>query len=142
MAWVGISIALFGDGIITVDGASGDVGTAVLLGVCLALVAMFMRSAKTVLMDYIMNKYSGQAEKKIRLAPLELVAACAPLNVFTGLVVSLSTEGTRPMYAILDFDSYLFGILILNCASAIYVNLGGMVIIKMLGAPAAQIAGK
>merc|ERR1719420_2878102 len=89
-----------------------------------------------------MNLYGGEDTEE-KLSPLGTWYYQGPLLFCMGIPMSLLCEGLAPFA---EFPTTLvYGaplLLIGNLLSAITLNILGMNVIKMLGAPAAQIAGK
>lgn len=146
LAWVGIVVAVLGDGIVSVEGSKNIVkegGSLIsaLLGIGLGVLAMLARCVRSVLMDRQMNKYSSD-EACPRLSPLENVRLLSPLVFVLGLALALSVEGITPYLELLTLSRHARSMLLLSAASAVFLTIMGMCVIKMLGASAAQIAGK
>lgn len=144
-AWVGILVAVGGDTIMTLSGLSTISTDAqsvhvYFLGVALSVAAMCARGAKTVLQDKMMNHY-GTGEEEPKLTPLGLWYFQGPLLCSIGIPAALAFEGIGPIQALSTILANPL-LLIANVVAAMGVNIFGMCTIKMLGAPAAQIAGK
>merc|ERR1719162_1785548 len=97
LGWVGIAVAVFGDGVVSIEGSKNIVReganiSSAVLGIGLGILAMLARSVRSVLMDCQMNKYSAD-EACPRLTPVETVSALSPLVLFFGLTVAFSFEG-------------------------------------------------
>lgn len=146
-AWVGITIALLGDAILTCDVISslskgGSAFWSFITGICFSFAAMGFRAFKTVLQDAVMNSTYKFDEEEPKVDPAELWALQGPMVVFLALICTVTWDGLGPMLALLELDWAVLGMVGLSCICAVYVNIGGMHMIKMLGAPASQIAGK
>lgn len=146
-AWIGIALVLGGDALITVDSlkvsmADGSNVQLFLRGILLCVLALICRGAKTVLLDKLMNKYgSEEEEEEKKLTPLQLWYFQGPLLVSLGIAGTLLREGIAPLQE-LPAAFAMWYVLIPNIGSAVALNILAMYVIKMLGAPAAQIAGK
>eukprot|EP00746_Dinoflagellata_sp_MGD_P152164 gnl/MRDRNA2_/MRDRNA2_83473_c0_seq3.p1 gnl/MRDRNA2_/MRDRNA2_83473_c0~~gnl/MRDRNA2_/MRDRNA2_83473_c0_seq3.p1 ORF type:complete len:415 (+),score=81.86 gnl/MRDRNA2_/MRDRNA2_83473_c0_seq3:103-1245(+) len=147
LAWVGVLLTVAGDGIITLDGfsvtaAEGSNVGLFIYGVSLSVFAMGTRGAKTVLQDKLMNNYGNDEEHK-NLTPLQSWAMQGPLLIALGMLGTVVKEGLAPWQALpaaVASPALLFMILNVMCAACL--NISAVYAIKMLGAPAAQIAGK
>eukprot|EP00746_Dinoflagellata_sp_MGD_P013705 gnl/MRDRNA2_/MRDRNA2_129739_c0_seq1.p1 gnl/MRDRNA2_/MRDRNA2_129739_c0~~gnl/MRDRNA2_/MRDRNA2_129739_c0_seq1.p1 ORF type:complete len:175 (-),score=33.83 gnl/MRDRNA2_/MRDRNA2_129739_c0_seq1:8-532(-) len=106
----------------------------------LSIIALIIRGAKTVLLDKLMNSY-GEEEKK--LTPLGTWYFQGPLLACFGISGTLLKEGLQPWQALptLLRGPLLYTVFI-NISAAVALNVLAMYVIKMLGAPASQIAGK
>jgi drug/metabolite transporter (DMT)-like permease len=148
LAWLGILLTVGGDGIITLDGFDLAVteGTGVhlfLVGLALALLSLGVRGVKTVLQDKLMNRYSTSEEEHPQLTPLGSWYLQLPLLLCFGVAGSFAKEGYAPWRELPNaLASPLLYQFILSLGSASVLNVSGMYVIKMLGAPAAQIASQ
>jgi len=146
LAWLGIAIAIAGDAVISREGlrnltVEGQSASLALLGMMLGIGALFARSIRSVLMDCQMNKYESDQDCP-KLSPLNLVALTSPAVFCFGLVVTLVVEGLEPFFAMPYMGSQAAALLAVSAFCAVFLSIMGMFLIKMLGAPAAQIAGK
>lgn len=144
MAWVGILVAISGDAFLTVAGfqVQTDVPSDLyMLGIMLSVASLFARGAKTALQDKLMNNYGTATEDQMKLSPLGLWCFQGPLLILIGLPCALFFEGLAPITNISVILANPF-LLLGNICGAIGVNILGMCVCKMLGAPAAQICGK
>ncbi|CAE7489143.1 GONST5 [Symbiodinium necroappetens] len=138
LAWAGMVTWPKSDAVISIEGlkniskgGSEPLSLAV-FGMSLGVGALFARSVRSVLMDCQMNEYA--ADKACpRLKPTQVVALASPAVFVLGFALTLILEGWKP---------YMELLLAFSTACAVYLSLMGMVLIKMLGAAAAQIAGK
>lgn len=145
LAWVGICLAVGGDAFMTVSGLNvavndGQGAELYYLGICLSVAAMLARGCKTALQDKLMNDY-GTAGEGQKLSPLALWYFQGPLLISFGIPAALLFEGFSPITNLPSILANPF-LLLANIAGAMGVNIMGMCVIKMLGAPASQIAGK
>jgi len=147
LSWVAILITIGGDALITMDGfsvasAEGQPAYLFLYGVWLSIFAMTTRGAKTVLQDKLMNNYGNEDDHK-KLTPLQSWSLQGPLLIAFGVVGTLLKEGLAPWNA---FPATVASPVVLpmmaNIAIAACLNISAVYAIKLLGAPAAQIAGK
>eukprot|EP00930_Biecheleria_cincta_P051516 TRINITY_DN36706_c0_g1_i1.p1 TRINITY_DN36706_c0_g1~~TRINITY_DN36706_c0_g1_i1.p1 ORF type:complete len:380 (-),score=56.19 TRINITY_DN36706_c0_g1_i1:80-1219(-) len=145
VGWTGIAVAIIGDCVISTGGVKAMAGGAGLsvawIGVSLSVGAMLARSTRTVLLDRQMNTYAGDQDCP-RLQPAEVVTMVSPCVVVFGSILSLSVEGLGPFKRLPTLEPATAAMLVLSAASAVYLTFMGMVVVKMLGASAAQIAGK
>jgi len=147
LAWVAILITIGGDALITMDGfsvasAEGQPAYLFLWGVWLSVFAMGTRGAKTVLQDKLMNNY-GNEEDQVKLTPLQSWSLQGPLLIAFGIAGTVVKEGLAPWNAFpAAVASPVVYPMIANIAIAACLNISAVYAIKMLGAPAAQIAGK
>lgn len=147
LAWVGVLFTVGGDAVITLDGfgisvAEGQSLTYFVYGAGLSIFSMFTRGAKTVLQDKLMNNYGNDEEYK-SFTPLQSVALQGPLLIILALVGSLTNEGMAPWRSLpAALMSPAACTLIVNVLAATCLQISAAFCIKMLGAPAAQIAGK
>ncbi|CAE7697974.1 GONST5 [Symbiodinium sp. KB8] len=147
LAWAGMVIAIAGDAVISIEGlkniskgGSEPLSLAV-FGMSLGVGALFARSVRSVLMDCQMNEYA--ADKACpRLKPTQVVALASPAVFVLGFALTLILEGWKPYMELLSLNTSAALLLAFSTACAVYLSLMGMVLIKMLGAAAAQIAGK
>lgn len=148
LAWMAILMTVAGDGIIALDGfnvtvAEGQSIYFFLWGVSLAVFAMGTRGAKTVLQDKLMNDYGNEETDQKKLTPLQSWVLQGPVLIVMGLAGTMIKEGLAPFQALpAAVTSPLLFSMLGNIASAACLNISAMYTIKMLGAPAAQIAGK
>lgn len=146
-AWMGILLCIGGDAAVawtglSVSAAQGQNKQVFIVGCVLSFLAMGTRGLKTVLQDKLMNSY-GDTEDTIKLTPLQNWILQGPLLITFGFAGTLLAEGSAPWKALPAFlASPVLRPLIGNVASAVIYNISAMYTIKMLGAPAAQIAGK
>eukprot|EP00435_Cladocopium_sp_Y103_P001380 s2109_g1.t1 len=136
----------YGDAVISREGLrnlslEGQSSSLALLGMMMGIGALFARSTRTVLMDCQMNQY-GSDEDCPKLSPLHLVALTSPAVFFFGLVVTLAVEGLNPIFAMRHMRPEAAAMLAASAFCAVFLSIMGMFLIKMLGAAAAQIAGK
>lgn len=146
VGWAGIMVAIFGDAIISSGGltpmSAGGTGlNLAFIGMALAVGALLARSTRTVLMDCQMNAYAGDQDCP-RLEPVETVVMISPVALTSAYLVSVSFEGVTPFQRLLTLEPMTAAMLLLSIFSALYLTFMGMVLVKMLGASAAQIAGK
>jgi drug/metabolite transporter (DMT)-like permease len=147
LAWMGVLLAVGGDAILSLDGfsvaaAEGSSISIFIYGVLLSVFAMFTRGAKTVLQDKLMNNYSNDEEHK-SLTPLQSWALQGPMLIALGMLGTVVKEGLAPWQALpAAVASPALPFMIGNVALAACLNISAVYAIKMLGAPAAQIAGK
>lgn len=148
LAWMGILLTVGGDAVIALDGfnvtiAEGQSVYLFLYGVSLAVFAMGTRGAKTVLQDKLMNNYGSEEADQKKLTPLQSWLLQGPVLIALGLAGTIFKEGLAPFQAFpAAVASPLVFMIAGNIASAACLNISAMYTIKMLGAPAAQIAGK
>eukprot|EP00435_Cladocopium_sp_Y103_P014564 s1367_g3.t1 len=140
MAWLGIDAVISREGLrnLTLEGQSASLA---LLGMMLGIGALFARSIRSVLMDCQMNRYASD-EDCPKLSPLKLVALTSPAVFFFGLVVTLAAEGLEPFFVMPQMRPKAAAMLAVSAFCAVFLSIMGMFLIKMLGAAAAQIAGK
>mmetsp|Transcript_86725 Transcript_86725/g.137592 ORF Transcript_86725/g.137592 Transcript_86725/m.137592 type:complete len:372 (+) Transcript_86725:77-1192(+) len=146
LAWLGIVIAIAGDAVISCEGVrnlsvAGQSTSLALLGMMLGIGALFARSIRSVLMDCQMNQYESD-EDCPKLSPLQLVALTSPAVFCFGLVITLAVEGLEPFFAMPHMRPTAAVLLAVSAFCAVFLSIMGMFLIKMLGAAAAQIAGK
>jgi drug/metabolite transporter (DMT)-like permease len=147
LAWVAILLTIVGDAVVTLEGfkvttAEGQSASLFLYGVILSVVAMGTRGAKTVLQDKLMNNYGDDEDQK-KLSPLQSWFFQGPVLIALGLTGTVIKEGLAPWQALpATLASPLLFPIIGNISAAVCLNISVMYAIKMLGAPAAQIAGK
>jgi len=146
VGWIGIALAIFGDGIISLEGfknvvKEGSTISLAMLGIGLGVLAMIARSVRSVLMDCQMNKYSAD-EGCPKLSPVELATFLSPLVFVFSFSLALRFEGIDPYMQLRTMSTYALSMLALSAACAVFLTIMGLVVIKMLGASAAQIAGK
>lgn len=146
MGWIGIALAVFGDTILSSEGSKnlmkdGSTLSMALLGIGLGIGAMLARSWKAVLMDAQMNHYSKD-ENCPGLTPFEVVAFQSPLIFVFGLALQLTCEGPAGFMQLGNLSNHGAIMLFISASCAVFLTYTGMVIIKMIGASAAQIAGK
>lgn len=147
LAWLGVLLTVGGDAVITLDGfsvtvAEGQNVSLFIYGLLLSAFAMFTRGAKTVLQDKLMNNYGNEEQKK--LSPLQSWFLQGPALITLGIIGTFLKEGFAPLQAFpaaLANPAQLLAIAS-NIAFAACLNICAVYTIKMLGAPAAQIAGK
>lgn len=145
LGWIGIFLCVTGDAVITVQGfhvsiAEGQSIDLFIWGLVLSILALMIRGAKTVLLDKLMNSY-GEEEKK--LTPLGTWYFQGPLLACFGISGTLLKEGLQPWQALPTLlGSPVSYIVPINIFAAVSLNVLAMYVIKMLGAPASQIAGK
>lgn len=146
MGWIGIAIAIAGDALVSIEGSKiamnrGGAFTLVLFGIGLGISAMLARSVRSVLIDCQMNEYAKDTHCP-KLSPIEVAALLSPLVLFASMLTTLAIEGFHGYKALLVLGPYALRMLALSTACALYLTIMGLVLIKMLGASAAQIAGK
>eukprot|EP00746_Dinoflagellata_sp_MGD_P152163 gnl/MRDRNA2_/MRDRNA2_83473_c0_seq2.p1 gnl/MRDRNA2_/MRDRNA2_83473_c0~~gnl/MRDRNA2_/MRDRNA2_83473_c0_seq2.p1 ORF type:complete len:256 (+),score=67.64 gnl/MRDRNA2_/MRDRNA2_83473_c0_seq2:91-768(+) len=148
LAWMGVFLTVGGDAIITLDGfnvtvAEGSSITLFVYGVLLSVFAMCTRGAKTVLQDKLMNNY-GSEEGQQKLSPLQSWFLQGPVLIVLGLIGTIVKEGMAPWQALPAAVANPMQLLSMmgNVCFAACLNISAVYTIKMLGAPAAQIAGK
>lgn len=153
-----------------INGRSGGV-TALSLGITLSLGAMMLRALKTVLQERLMGTglksiaphgaqdasagppegLEAAASPKVKgllpngdapLEPMQLVLLQAPLLTGVAALLVVTVEGVGGLAALPGVSLNVAGLMALSCASATFMNFSGMCAIRMLGAPAAQLAGK
>jgi len=141
--WMGIALAIAGDFCISVEASKAITfnKNMVWMGIGLAFLAMVARAIRTVLLDYQMNRF-GAEDQSHKLSPIELTTFQAPLLAIFSFVLALRFEGLQPYKELHTLGSYALLNLVLSLVSALAVNVMGTVCIKILGASAAQIAGK
>jgi len=146
MAWLGIVVAIAGDAVISCEGLrnltlDGQSFGLAFFGMILGVGALFARSIRSVLMDCQMNRYQSD-EACPNLSPLQLIALTSPAVFFFGLALTVALEGLEPFYQLpfLHFEASVM--LLVSSLCAVFLSIMGMCLIKMLGAAAAQIAGK
>jgi len=147
LAWAGMVIAIAGDAVISIEGlknitkSGSEPLSLAVFGMSLGVGALFARSVRSVLMDCQMNEYA--ADKACpRLRPTQVVALASPAVFVLGFALTLILEGWKPYMELLSLNASTALLLAFSTACAVYLSLMGMVLIKMLGAAAAQIAGK
>ncbi|CAJ1393708.1 unnamed protein product [Effrenium voratum] len=145
-AWLGILLAICGDAVISVEGVhtitkAGEPLRVAVIGMVLGGGALIARAVRSVLMDCQMNEYAADKECP-KLQPLELIALQSPAILVLGVLLTLCLEGVRPYEALFELDQGPGAMLVFSAACAVYLTYMGMILIKMLGAAAAQIAGK
>jgi len=146
MAWLGIVIAIAGDAVISCEGIKdlmleGQTPQLAFLGMSLGVGALFARSIRSVLMDCQMNQYRND-EACPQLSPTKLVALTSPAVFLFGLILTLVMEGLEPFYQMPFMSFEAAAMLAISAVCAVFLSIMGMYLIKMLGAAAAQIAGK
>lgn len=146
-AWLGILLCIGGDAAVAASGfsvsaAEGQDKKLLICGIALSIFAMATRGLKTVLQDRLMNNYGDEEETK-KLSPLQNWVLQGPLLIAFGLTGTLMTEGFAPWKGARAFvASPVLRPFVYSVVSAVIYNISAMYTIKMLGAPAAQIAGK
>lgn len=146
-AWLGVMLTVGGDALITMDGfsltlAEGSGIHLFVYGILLSAFAMATRGAKTVLQDKLMNNYGEEDQKK--LSPLQSWFMQGPVLIILGMVGTIMKEGLAPWQALPSVfaNPVLLLSIMGNIAFAACLNISAVYTIKLLGAPAAQIAGK
>jgi len=149
MGWFGICLAIVGDGLVSTEGTRlamrhGEAYGIVLFGIGLGISAMLARSVRTVLIDCQMNVYAKDADCP-KLSPIELAALLSPSIMCMGILNAVVVEGVdgfKQLLAPWHLSLYALSMLILSTTTAVYLTIMGLVLVKLLGASAAQIAGK
>merc|ERR1719335_495283 len=89
-----------------------------------------------------MNNYGNEEDHK-KLTPLQSWFFQGPVLIVLGLAGTVVKEGLAPWEALpAALSSFTVVLMMANIACAVMLNISVMYCIKMLGAPAAQIAGK
>lgn len=149
-AWIGIFIASSGGLIVLYSEATQAYTTPrATLGVTCAGIALLLRAAKTTLQDSLLNAHGGLAPSFRKLLPMELIVLQSPLMFTVYSLLSFVFEGIQPyeaLWALRQRHTSLFtGALeaaSLTAGAALALAWFGMMALKILGAPAMQIAGK
>eukprot|EP00930_Biecheleria_cincta_P101348 TRINITY_DN92987_c0_g1_i1.p1 TRINITY_DN92987_c0_g1~~TRINITY_DN92987_c0_g1_i1.p1 ORF type:complete len:380 (+),score=58.37 TRINITY_DN92987_c0_g1_i1:72-1211(+) len=146
VGWTGIVVAILGDAIISTGGltpmaAEGTGFSMAFIGITLAVGALLARSTRTVLLECQMTPFPGDQDCP-KLGPIEVVVMICPVMLFTACMISISLEGLAPFQLLLTLEPMTAAMFLLSIASALYLTFMGVHIVKMLGASAAQIAGK
>eukprot|EP00930_Biecheleria_cincta_P002611 TRINITY_DN103616_c0_g1_i1.p1 TRINITY_DN103616_c0_g1~~TRINITY_DN103616_c0_g1_i1.p1 ORF type:complete len:379 (-),score=67.30 TRINITY_DN103616_c0_g1_i1:117-1253(-) len=144
-AWLGIAVAVAGDTGIAMEGLKLSIGvgkpnTEVMWGLLLSLLSLIMRGVKTVFADRLLNPYDG--DERQRLQPMEVLFLLSPPLAVLGLLGTLLTDGAAPWLELPGLSTWSWAMLIVSIVAATYLNTAAVYIIKMLGAPASQIASK
>jgi len=153
LAWLGILVAASGDVVAAFDGFRAAVSTgmngnaaSVGLGVALAAGATTCRATKAVLQERLMGQGLCIATENgislQQIEPLQLVSLQAPFMTLVAGLLMLTVEGFAGLLAVPSLTHKQAGIVMLSCSSATCMNFSGMLAIRMLGAPASQLAGK
>lgn len=145
MAWLGIAVAVAGDAGIAMEGMKLSIGAGkpsagVIWGLLLSVVSLIARGLKAVFADRLVNPYDGDERQSMQ--PLEVVVLLSPLLALLGLLGTFLSDGATPWLELLDLSAWAWGMLILSTMAAAYLNTTAVYLIKMLGAPASQIAAK
>mmetsp|Transcript_10801 Transcript_10801/g.20071 ORF Transcript_10801/g.20071 Transcript_10801/m.20071 type:complete len:456 (+) Transcript_10801:66-1433(+) len=161
LAWLGIVVAAFGDVIAAGTGLRAAMRSrtaAAALGVCCSVGAMLLRATKSVMQERLMGRSQRQASVEkddddhkavsvgsnasAPLEPMQLVALQAPLLTGVAMLLMAAVEGPRGLSALCALTPGAAALMLLSCAAATSMNFSQMCAISMLGAPAAQLAGK
>lgn len=145
MAWFGIAVAVAGDAGIAMEGMKLSIGVGkhsgtVMWGLLLSFMAMLARGLKSVFADRLVNPYDGDERQSMQ--PLEVMFLLSPLLAVLGLLGTFLQDGTAPWLELVDLSAWAWGLLILSTMAATYLNTSAVYLVKMLGAPASQIASK
>jgi len=145
IAWLGIAVAVAGDTGIAREGLKLSIGVGrptaeVTWGLLLSLMSLITRGVKTVFADRLLNPYDG--DERQRLQPMEVLFLLSPPLAVLGLLGTFLSDGAAPWLELLGLSTWSWGMLILSTVAATYLNTAAVYIIKMLGAPASQIASK
>jgi len=146
IAWLGIAVAVAGDMGIAREGLKLSIGVEgkptaeVTWGLLLSLMSLIARGVKTVFADRLLNPYDG--DERQRLQPMELLFLLSPPLAVLGLLGTFLSDGAAPWLELPGLSTWSWGLLILSTVAATYLNTAAVYIIKMLGAPASQIASK
>lgn len=149
LAWLGIVVAAFGDIIAAQSGFNAAVPggkAAAMLGVMCSVGAMLLRSLKSVMQERLMGRSNKVSPAKgctsAPLQPMQLIAMQAPLLTGVAIVLMVTMEGPHGLAALWAISPAAAAFLLLSCAAATSMNFSQMCAIGLLGAPAAQLAGK
>ena len=168
--WIGVSVATFGATCIGAGELKDQAGqmNSVALGLVFCTASVFLRAAKAVLQDQLLEPtaYESEAEGQVDLdlegqakrpsprreppgSPVSLPSALSPMHVWAlqappctawAVVYALLTES--PNQAVANTTPQVARMILLTCITATFLNVLGMTTMKQLGASSMQIIGK
>eukprot|EP00927_Polykrikos_kofoidii_P062615 TRINITY_DN57417_c0_g1_i1.p1 TRINITY_DN57417_c0_g1~~TRINITY_DN57417_c0_g1_i1.p1 ORF type:complete len:366 (+),score=48.64 TRINITY_DN57417_c0_g1_i1:131-1228(+) len=146
IACIGALVVTYGE----LQYAAGDAGlfgqSPTLLGLSLSGASVIARSLKVVMQDRLLNaseygaKGGDDSPGPVPMGPMHLWALQSTPCLFVAICYSLAVERWSEAWALLTWQ--VGGLILCTCASATWLNLAGMCIIKDLGASSMQIVGK
>eukprot|EP00929_Paragymnodinium_shiwhaense_P091277 TRINITY_DN51298_c0_g1_i1.p1 TRINITY_DN51298_c0_g1~~TRINITY_DN51298_c0_g1_i1.p1 ORF type:complete len:331 (+),score=31.87 TRINITY_DN51298_c0_g1_i1:179-1171(+) len=142
-SWSGILIVFAGSFVIdfTILGNAVDSLRSTMLGLGLSLAAVFLRAAKVVVQDTLLNPTSYNSAEQIKsMDCLHIWALQGPICFALAVCIAIAYE--NPMRAWADLTTEIALLVLASCAAAAALNLIGMQVIKDLGANLMQIVGK
>lgn len=148
--FVGLAVAFAGIGLFSVSEivlrpspSEGD--RTRIIGISLSLVAVFLRSAKVVFQDMLLNVSaylrSSEPDGVQSLSAMHAWALQAPVMVLVSLAYATCTESHSEALAKASEPRVAIA-LVMSAVFATMLNITGMIVIKQLGASLMQIIGK